>query len=166
MKKTTILLVLATLLGGALSALTGFFAFKEYQDYRTLNLREPTVWNYNQSVRLYQGILFRGNTAYRLEALFNLANLEFIECVKERRVELLHAAIVGYKNVLREHPDYLPAKKNLEIALRLSEILGSAMKISPFPGVPKMPRDGRPDRDSERDKNDKPGIAPYEPSLP
>ncbi len=96
----------------------------------------------------------------RHEALYNLGNLTFREGLSKESGALIVSAAEYYKEALRIKPDFPEAKRNLEIAERLIEVLKAKAK-GRSEGEKKDGEEGK-----ENNKGTQPGLEPYEPLFP
>ena len=100
----------------------------------------------------------------RHEVLYNLANVNLREALEKGDIQRLNAAIEYYYEALRVAPNFVEAKKMLELAKNLlSQAEAAAKKKGESKGKGK--EDGEKKGD-QKSKGSLPGMEPYVPIRP
>jgi mxaK protein len=139
------------------------FSTNASPDYVMINAwRFAKQTKYKEAKQLYAKVLTSTNPALFAEAHFNVANVyqkEAAELLTERGLgvwdkvtPLLAMAKAHYRSALRERPDWLDAKYNYELLLRLSPDIKSSVGkkdeendedkpyVKGWPSIPGFPR--------------------------
>jgi tetratricopeptide (TPR) repeat protein len=153
MKRVYIYILLILLIGFSVFSIFSRHQYRQAQkEYLYLLDAYKTRMDWEIGFSAYARILDKVKQK-RAEALYNLANASFREAQHQKSLALLQSAIEYYKEALREKPDFLEAKKNLEVAESLAARIGFKIRTIKAPG-------------EDKGRGLEPGLIPYVPTQP